>query len=84
MEAEWMKNIPSETVCNFFYIFFVIYAFLFALSILAIVGILLSMKITPVSVALIANGFLTSLIGSTMMLFFYLICDRALLKKPAY
>lgn len=79
-----MKNIPSETVCNFFYIFFVIYAFLFAISILAIVGTVLSMKFTPVSVALITHGTVTSLIGGTMMLFFYLICDRALLKKPAY
>jgi hypothetical protein len=85
MEDEWMKKIPSETVCNFFYVFFVIYAVLFALSILAIVGIIVSMKITPVSVALVANGFISSLIGVTMMLFFYLICDRALLtKKRAY
>lgn len=85
MEDEWMKNIPSETVCNFFYVFFVIYAVIFALSILAIVGTLVTMKITPVSIALLTHGTVSSLIGGTAMLFFYLICDRALLtKKRAY
>ena len=29
MEPNWTKNIPSSTVCNFFYMFFVVYAVIF-------------------------------------------------------
>ena len=89
MEAEWMKQIPSSTICNFFYFFFVIYAIIFTLSIISVIGTALSTKVsTPLMMALLANGILTSLIGGTMMLFYYLICDRALLaakpKKAEY
>lgn len=82
MEDEWMKQIPSTTVCNFFYFFFVVYAIIFTLSIITVIGTALSSKVnTPLMMALIANATLTSLIGGTMMLFYYLICDRALLAK---
>lgn len=82
MEAEWMKQIPSSTICNFFYFFFVVYAIIFTLSIISVIGTALSAKAsTPLLMSLLANGILTSLIGGTMMLFYYLICDRALLSK---
>jgi hypothetical protein len=80
MEPEWMKQIPSTSICNFFYFFFVIYAVIFTLSIVSLIGTALSMKTTtPLAVALLSNAMLTSLIGGTMVLFHYLICDRALL-----
>ena len=80
MEAEWMKKIPSTAICNFFYFFFVVYAIIFTLSIITVIGTALSAKVTtPLLMSLLANGILTSLIGGTMMLFYYLICDRALL-----
>lgn len=83
MEDEWMKQIPSTTVCNFFYFFFVVYAIIFTLSIITVIGTALSAKVnTPFLMAIVANAILTSLIGGTMMLFHYLICDRALLAKP--
>jgi hypothetical protein len=82
MEAEWMKQIPSSTICNFFYFFFVVYAIIFALSIISVIGTAMSAKAnTPLLMSLLANSILTSLIGGTMMLFYYLICDRALLSK---
>jgi hypothetical protein len=82
MEAEWMKQISSSTICNFFYFFFVVYAIIFTLSIISVIGTALSAKAsTPLLMSLLANGILTSLIGGTMMLFYYLICDRALLSK---
>lgn len=82
MEDEWMKQIPSSAICNFFYFFFVVYAIIFTLSIISVIGTALSMKSTPpIMMALVANGVLTSLIGGTMMLFYYLICDRSLLAK---
>ena len=89
MEDEWMKQIPSSSICNFFYFFFVVYAVIFTLSIISVIGTATSMKTTtPMLLPLLANAVLTSLIGGTMMLFYYLICDRALLApktpKPAY
>ncbi len=82
MEAEWMKQIPSSTICNFYYFFFVVYAVIFALSLLTVVGTALSVKMTaPMTFPLLANSILMSLFGGTMMLFYYLICDRALLTK---
>lgn len=83
MEAEWMKKIPSSAICNFFYFFFVVYAVIFVLSLVTVIGTALSVKVTtPMMFPLLANGILTSVIGGTMMLFYYLICDRALLAKP--
>jgi len=76
-----MKKIPSESICNLFYFFFVVYAVIFALSIVTIFSTLFSIKTTPMTIAILANGVITSLIGGTMMLFYYLICDRALLKS---
>ena len=79
MEPEWMKQIPSSAICNFFYFFFVVYAVIIVLAVVTVIGTAMSMKSTPMLVPLLANGILTSVIGGTMMLFYYLICDRALL-----
>lgn len=84
MEHEWMKNISSTSICNFFYFFFVVYAVIFVLSLLTVVGTAMSVKVTaPMMFPLLANSILVTLVGGTMMLFHYLICDRALLAKPA-
>ena len=80
MEPQWTKAIPSSSVCNFFYVFFVIYAVLFALSVLVTVGVLSTFKLKGATgLALGAQAALTTALGGTMMLFYYLICDRALL-----
>ncbi len=80
-EPEWMQSISSSTVCNFFYGFFVVYAALLVLSIVALVGVTSLLKL-PKSL-IIANS-VPAIIGlaiiTTQMLFFYLICNRAL--KP--
>lgn len=75
-----MKSIPSTTVCNFFYVFFVVYAVIFVVSVLMTVGIMTSKLRGTLGIALGAQAMLTTLIGGTMMLFYYLICDRALLQ----
>ena len=80
MEAEWMKQISNESICNFFYIFFVVYAVFAVLSLVSFVGVFSFMKV-PTGL-LIAHGiqaFITLGIATTLMLFLYLICDRALL-----
>lgn len=80
MEPNWTKNISSATVCNFFYVFFVVYAVIFAVSVLMTVGIMTNSKLRgALGIALGGQAIVTTLIGGTMMLFYYLICDRALL-----
>jgi hypothetical protein len=82
MEAEWMKQIPNSSLCNFFYFFFVVYAIIFTLSIITLIATFVSVKVSsPMTTALLANGIITSVIAGTVMLFHYLICDRALLAK---
>lgn len=84
MEPEWTRQIPSSTICNFFYAFFVIYAVLFVLSILATVGAFsFTKKLGAAGIAMGIQGLIMTAIGGAMMLFYYLICDRALLAKAA-
>lgn len=79
MEPNWTKNISSATVCNFFYVFFVVYAVIFVVSVLMTVGIMTSKLRGALGIALGGQAIVITLIGGTMMLFYYLICDRALL-----
>ena len=79
METEWMKQISNESICNFFYTFFVIYAFIAVLSLVSFVGVFSFMKVPkPLLIAHGVQAFITLGIATTMMLFLYLICDRAL------
>lgn len=81
MEPDWTKQIPSDIICNFFYVFFVIYAAILAIAVIGFIGAFVSLKL-PKSLLMI-NGFtafITGAIATTNFLFFYLICDRAL--KP--
>ena len=79
-----MHNIPSSFICNFFYSFFVLYAILFVVSILFTVGIFTySKKFGGMGIALGFQALLTTAFGGLITLFYYLICDRALLGKAA-
>jgi hypothetical protein len=80
-EPEWTKQITSDVVCNFFYIFFVVYLVIGALSVLGFIGMAFTVKVSKS--LMIWNAFLALIpvaIITTQFLFFYLICDRAL--KP--
>jgi hypothetical protein len=80
MEPEWMKNISSETVCNFFYVFFIVYAVLFVLSLVAMIGTFVSIKkLGAAGVFMALQGIIITAIPGVMMMFYYIICDRALL-----
>ena len=80
MEPEWTKQIPSTTVCNFFYLFFVIYAILFALAVLGFFAVVMNFKkLGAGGLAMAFQGLLVGALTGTTMLFYYLICDRALL-----
>jgi hypothetical protein len=80
MEPEWMRQISSPMICNFFYWFYVVYAVIFVLSLLFTIGVFsYSKKLGKMGVVMGFQALLTTGIGAVMMLFYYLICDRALL-----
>ena len=82
MEAEWMKQIPSESVCTFFYSFFVLYAVIAVLALVATLGFFGMAKKLGVYGIGAGIGYLFAMVlAGTQALFFYLICDRALLAK---
>ena len=83
MEAEWMKKIPSESICTFFYAFFVIYAVIAVLALVATIGIFgIAKKLGGYGIGAGIGYLFAMVLAGTQALFFYLICDRALLAKP--
>ena len=79
-EPELMQQISNATVCNFFYAWFVVYAVFFVLAILSLIGTFVAVKkMGPAGIALGVNATLTTLIAGSFMMFYYIICDRALM-----
>ena len=77
-----MKQIPNESICNFFYVFFVVYAVFAVLSLVSFIGVFTFMKVPKgLMVSHGVQAFISLGIATTMMLFLYLICDRALAPK---
>ena len=79
---EWTDKIPSAVICNYFYVFFMIFAVWAAISLIGGVSIFASTKMSlGLLVAFIFNILLSFGISATSALFLYLICERAL--KPS-
>lgn len=79
---EWTNKIPNTVLCNYFYVFFVIFAVWAALSLLGGVWIFATTKLSfGMLIAIIFNILLSFGISATSALFLYLICERAL--KPS-
>ena len=82
MEPPLFENIPSESVCNFFYWFSVAYAVIVVVSVLSLAPTLVTTQLkTPMSLGLGLYQILVIALGSVSLMFNYLICDRALLAK---
>jgi uncharacterized membrane protein YedE/YeeE len=80
--AQWTDKIPDTVICNYFYVFFCIFAVWAALSLLGGVWIFATTKMSlGVLVGVIFNILLSFGISATSALFLYLICERAL--KPS-
>lgn len=79
----WTNKISNAMMCNYFYIFFLIFAIWAGLSLMAGIWVFASRKTMTFGmlIALIINIILSFGISATTALFLYLICDRAL--KPA-
>ena len=80
MESEWMRDISSNTICNFFYGFYIVYAILFILAIISTISSFFFIsKLGAQGIASGIQGLLMTGLAATMMMFFYMMCDRALL-----
>ena len=79
---DWTTAIADSTVCNYFYVFFIIFSVLAGLSVLSAIYMFATTKITGGLVLAVLFAKLINFgISATAALFAYLICDRAL--KPA-
>ena len=75
MEPQWTRQISSTTVCDWFYIFFIFNAIFVALLVFTIFsGLKGGVRARLIQVLPAA------IIGAVNVLFWYLMCDRALLK----
>ena len=79
-EPEWVRSIPSGTVCNWFYVFFWIYAVMAVLTVVVGFGLMGSYKM-PLGMKLgVGFGYSLALgIMAVHFLFIYVVCDRGLL-----
>ena len=76
-----MKNVPSNLICDTYYAFFIIYAIIFSLALVSTAYTYFYLKgMSPGQkiVMLILNG-LVSAVAVTLVMFMYLMCDRALI-----
>lgn len=79
-EADWMNKITNDTICNFYYVFFVVYAILLGLTLVSFIVMLFVAKGNrALQISIGIQSLLIGGIATTFMLFFYLMCDRALL-----
>jgi len=81
MEPAWTKTIPSSTICDWYYLLFMINVVVFALLLVSMVILALSRgaKGGAFIMQFLTNVILAVFAG-TNSLFYYLMCDRAL--KP--
>ena len=80
---QWTDSISNSTLCDYFYIFFVIFSVWAGLSLLAGIWVFSSSSKMTLTMlfGVIINIILSFGISATSALFLYLICERAL--KPA-
>ena len=82
MEPAWMKNFSNSTVCNFFYVWFVVYAVFAGLALLLAIGTFASVKkLDFFGVMLVLQPVITLLLATAFMMFYYILCDRSLISK---
>ena len=83
MEPSWMKQISSQTVCDFFYAFFITYATLLVLLIVSGGYLALYAKLPKGMELPVLVGYIVVVtIAVVEVLFFYIICDRSLWSPP--
>jgi CBS domain containing-hemolysin-like protein len=86
MEPQWSKGIKSSTICDTYYIIFVLYAIVAVVAVVGTIVVLFGVKMPKnLAIAYGFQGLLTSVLAGILMLFQYLVCSRALLgEQTAY
>jgi len=81
-KKQWTDAISNVVICDFYYIFFIIFAIFAAISVLGGLYIFSTTKM-PFShlIGVFFNIILTGGLSATSALFLYLICDRSLHPK---
>ena len=80
-EPDWTRKIPSWAVCDWFYMFFVVNAFVLVMLVLSAFYTMFSSTVPKAIKPFdIFKLILNMMISGTSTLFFYLMCDRSL--KP--
>jgi hypothetical protein len=79
MEPEWMQAIAGSTVCNWFYIFYVVNLIVFVILVIGMVFLAFRTK-KGLTLPNIFFGLISSVVACTNTLFFYIMCERSL--KP--
>ena len=82
MEPQWMQKISSNTVCDWFYFFFVVNLIVALLSVGKIIFMAVKSRMLTTVMGVLSLLIVIAVLGIsvTNSLFFYLICDRGL--KP--
>lgn len=77
--SKWTDAIADSTLCSYFYVFFIIFSVLAALSVLSSVYMFATTKITGgLVLSVLFVKLLNFGISATAALFLYLICERSL------
>ena len=76
-----MKQINSQTVCNLYYILFVIYAVLAVITVLNVGYIALTKLPLNIKIAVGVQSRILATVLVVLSLFQYMVCDRALLSS---
>ena len=74
-----MRQISSKTVCDLYYIIFVIYAILGVIAVLNVLMVFFSKLPLMLKVAVGAQGLIMAAVLVVLSMFQYIVCDRALL-----
>jgi len=78
-----MQQISSKSVCDLYYIIFVIYAILGVIAVINVVAVLFMKLPLGLKLSMAAQGIITATVLVVLSLFQYIVCDRALLTKDA-
>lgn len=79
---KWTDAISNNVLCGYFYVFFIIFSVIAAISVFGGLFIFVSSKMSPSMLfSVIFNTILTFGLSVTSALFLHLICERAL--KPS-
>ena len=78
-----MEQISSKSVCDLYYIIFVIYAILGAIAVVNVIFVLLMKIPLGLKLSLAAQSIIMASVLVVLSMFQYIVCDRALLTKDA-